>query len=416
MQARLFTKLQMYPIQETPLSLPATAGQQELNAVTKGLISADINVENDSVEFDFLISNVFLTSKIKDFINTNSLSTESVLEIEVVLKEESPKKVNSLLHDDWVSSIDYSGSLIISGSYDNLVNVWHENQGKHLAALEGHTKPVKSVVWIPYQNGDMFLSGSQDQTILIWEYNYDDKEKDLKSVDSKCICRGHSGSVDCIAVHKHLTKFASGSWDKMIKLWDFDLSVDDEIADESKKRKSNDKDDGIIIKTPLVTFSGHKEPVSCLQWCTENQLISGSWDHCLKIWDIESSINKETISGNKVFLDISYSSLKNLIATGSTDNIIRIFDLQNSSSSVIKSTLKSHKGWVSCIQWSPYNENHLISGSYDKKLYMWDVRNSESPLLEIVEQDDKIMCLCWKAETILSGGADNKVHIFRGQK
>ena len=57
-----------------------------------------------------------------------------------------------------------------------------------------------------------FLSGSHDQTILIWKY-----DQNRNRVQSLKTCKGHQGTVETLALQK--TCFASGSFDKTIKLW-----------------------------------------------------------------------------------------------------------------------------------------------------------------------------------------------------
>lgn len=40
-----------------------------------------------------------------------------------------------------------------------------------------------------------FMSGSHDQTVHIWQW-----EAETNSVDCIAACRGHAGSVDCVAI------------------------------------------------------------------------------------------------------------------------------------------------------------------------------------------------------------------------
>ena len=406
-QAKIFTKLQNYPLDDTLLSIPSISGSSELNALVKGLLLSD---DIEDLEFDFLINGEYFESEnLGCYISEKSISTESVLEIEYVLKQKEPKLEKSLLHNDWVSSIDMENDLILTGTYDSLVNIWSKKSGKLLCNAEIHTMAVKKVVWNKHNNETSFLSASQDQSVLIWMY---------KQSENKCIsvhtCRGHAGSVDCLALHPSMHKFASGSWDKMIKVWDsrIDLQATNEDVDENvKKSKKNTSNNVPTIRTPLITLSGHKEPVSSLLWI-DDKLVSAAWDHCIRFWDCETATNTFTLTGNKVYLSISYSAYSHLLASGSTDKYVRLWDPRSSDGTVVKSMLSSHNGWVSSVEWSPSNEHHLISGSYDNSVKFWDIRSTKKALANIESHLDKVMCVRWVQDNlVLSGGADSQLHI-----
>ena len=100
-----------------------------------------------------------------------------------------------------------------------------------------------------------------------------------------------------------------------------------------------------------------------------------------------------------------------MLATGSADNFIRLWDLRDSST-VAKNTLSSHSGWVSSVDWSPDNDNLLISGSYDCSVKLWDIRSTAEPIGNLEKHRDKVMCTTWKQpKVILSGGADCNLHV-----
>lgn len=58
------------------------------------------------------------------------------------------------------------------------------------------------------------FSGSQDQSIRVWDWN-------IKNGTTNClqIGRGHERSVECLSVSADLTRFATGGWDTMLKIW-----------------------------------------------------------------------------------------------------------------------------------------------------------------------------------------------------
>jgi len=39
----------------------------------------------------------------------------------------------------------------------------------------------------------------------------------------------------------------------------------------------------------------HTAPVSAVRFTSEDELLSASWDHTIKFWDIQSSVNSSSI-------------------------------------------------------------------------------------------------------------------------
>ena len=123
--------------------------------------------------------------------------------------------------DDWVSSIRGLQDCILVGSYNNNVQIWNTNR-ECMTKLSGHNGAVKAVRWISIEEKSnnkedrnlKFITASQDQSVIVWEWNQK-TDKVVKTL--KCI--GHTESVECLDINQAKSKFISGSWDKMLKLW-----------------------------------------------------------------------------------------------------------------------------------------------------------------------------------------------------
>ncbi len=148
----------------------------------------------------------------------------------------------------------------------------------------------------------------------------------------------------------------------------------DELADESATKKTK-SDVNVNVKTPVFTLSGHTENVSCCKWMNVNNACTGSWDHSIKLWDIFTGQETRTLkSPSKIFLSIDYSPLNELIVAGLNDSHIRIYDPKSNEGNLVKINMTSHTGWVSSVSWSSTDRNLFVSGSYDNKAKLWDIR------------------------------------------
>ena len=121
-------------------------------------------------------------------------------------------------HDGFVSSVSFSadGKTLASGSDDNTIKLWNLETGKEIRTLKGHDSRVSSVSFSA--DGKTLASGSEDKTIKLWNLETGKEIRTLK---------GHDSSVSSVSFSADGKTLASGSDDKTIKLWNLpDLELD----------------------------------------------------------------------------------------------------------------------------------------------------------------------------------------------
>lgn len=179
------------------------------------------------------------------------------------------------------------------------------------------------------------------------------------------------------------SRVASGSHDTTVRVWD--------------------TASGICLRV----LEGHTDAVYSVCFLGDGALASGSLDGTVRIWDIESGRCKHVLHDAGEIGSVCLFG-KNQIASGLVGKI-SIWDIKTGQ--LVKRFLDATMGPTHVCD---LGDGLLGSGSYDKKVRVWDVKNGVV-LQTMSGHTDWIWCVCAiEGGRIASGGgyADQKVRIW----
>ncbi|KAI9142601.1 WD40-repeat-containing domain protein [Paraphysoderma sedebokerense] len=380
-QVKFFTKQSQYVVTDTPILVPANLRRYGLSEIINHLLGNE-----KPTPFDFLIEGKLLRSSLFDYLNQSGLSTENVMQIEYIPSSLPPQGLPTYQTDDWISSVKVipESSLFLVGCYDGVVKVFNQS-GDVAMNIDAFSVPVKAVDYMYQQESNTVtvFSGGLGQTVIAHQIDVDESNASplFETV-------GHKGSIEDITVTHDNSLFATASFDSTINLYTTSTpaSSDPTSAAESHKSKKRKSDKQLKTKTPINSLTGHVGAVSSVvfQQSSNNQmtLVSGGWDHSIRIWDVENSVNTETMMCEKVVNSVDFSSLNNLIVSGHSDRVIRLWDPRAEVSTLTKSTFAYHTNAVTAVKFSPSSSYNFASCSFDGSIKLWDMRAS-NPLFTL---------------------------------
>jgi len=338
-----------------PIAVPSSTRKKGLSAIINHLldrkVTSDTGDEDDDSEsdddeeklpaipFDFLLNHKLLRISVEAAARREGLSLEQAVEIQYFPARQAPESEGeSESLPDWISSMSKSSGLLCTGNCDGSIRIFNDsNEFSQTDVMKSHSGPIKCIssCTLPDQSDSiMVASGSMDQTLLTHTY-----AKGGNLALHAVYSGGHSSSINSVRLlqSNNNVTMASGDWDGNLCIWKVPMSGDDneETEHKGKKRKGSSKTVEVREASPTYFFKAHSNNISGICWGHDsiNTLITSSWDHSIKSWDVETQNNVLTLNGAKVVTCIGRCHNSDVVATGHPDCTVRLWDMRTSSKS-----------------------------------------------------------------------------------
>jgi WD40 repeat protein/tetratricopeptide (TPR) repeat protein len=278
----------------------------------------------------------------------------------------------------WSLTFSPNGQQLASGSEDNTINIWDVSDGSLLKTLKGHNDAVASVAFSP--DGKTLASGSYDKSIKFWSLE----------PPALPILEGHSDRVLNVAWSPEGKMLASASKDKTIKLWE--------------RSSTNGTSQTRLYKT-LV---GHTEKVSSVSFDPKGEILaSGSYDNTIKLWRRDGSLLKTLIGHTDSVMSVSFSPDGELLASASKDKTIKLWNRQGE----LLKTLEGHQGWVNNLSFSP-DGKIIASASDDQTVRLW--QRDGTFIKTLTSHDSWVLGVSFSPtdRVLASAGWDNTIKLW----
>jgi WD40 repeat protein len=121
----------------------------------------------------------------------------------------------------------------------------------------------------------------------------------------------------------------------------------------------------------IFVQTGHSVSIKAIAFSPDGKYgLSGSLDHTMKLWDIESGREIRTFTGHTDGISsLAFSPDGKYAVSGSTDKTLKLWDITTGQQIRM---FMGHTDYVSSVAFAP-NGQYVLSGSKDETVRLWDV-------------------------------------------
>lgn len=176
---------------------------------------------------------------------------------------------------------------------------------------------------------------------------------------------------------------------------------------------------------PDLCLVGHEKEGYGLDWspCKGGYIASGSDDGLVCIWDISAVKESDKVDAKSVLKfhsniveDVAWHRTQpNILGSVSDDRKIAIWDDRNTNIPVTTISDPHGKKEVNTISFNPFNPFVFATGGSDSNVALWDSRSTKAPLHVLKSHSAEVYQVQWSYvnETILaSSGNDRRVMVW----
>ena len=358
---------------DTEKSLLSIKGRDEYGPIKRRVDANQIDGRQFKSKFDLLVEKERLEKErnVKSASQNGSVTTVATIDsnrdrsLQLASKAKQYKKGSELVLSSGVSIQPKQLTQMAKPQ-------WHA-PWKLMRVISGHTGWVRCLS-VDHSN-EWFATGSNDRMIKIW---------DLASGKLRLSLTGHISAVRGLEVsNRHSYLFSCGE-DKTVKCWDLEYNK--------------------VIRH----YHGHTNGVYCLSvHPTEDVLATGSRDTFCRLWDIRTKEQIGLLTGHSNAIScVRTQRSKPELITGSHDTTLRCWDIRTNKTMC---TLTNHKKSVRALDLH-HSESMFVSGAPDN-IKQWE--NEDCKFLQNLEGHNAIInCLANNSDDVLVSGGDNGSMFF----
>ncbi len=272
-----------------------------------------------------------------------------------------------------------SGHLAVSASWRHSICVWNLQSFDYLEDVCGQAHTINHLAI--RTNGQQVVAGSADNYLHIWDW---DSGLCIKSL------AGHTDKVTTLALSLDGSRAVSGSDDKSLRLWNIDSGQCLAVMDghTCAPRSINVSADGTKSARAIERSCA---PESINVSADGLRVVSGSFDHKIRIWDVPSGKCLKILKGHR---DSVFSFALNAdgsrALSRSWNNTLRMWDLNTGEYlKVFYGHTQPVRSVVLCA-----DGRRAISGGEDKKICVWEINSGECIKELIINDQINYLTLC----------------------
>jgi WD40 repeat protein/serine/threonine protein kinase len=320
-------------------------------------------------------------------------------------------------HTDRVWGVAFApdGKTLASAGADGLVKLWDPAQRPAAVSLEEPSGPVPSLTFSP--DGTMLAAGmGGDVKVKLWSVT----QGQVGSFRGKFTPQSAVTSVAFVPKSQTL---AIGCGDGSVILWSPTTQQQRLLTPNAKGIFSLAfSPDGRLLATgqsKYVTLwevatgaqhavlEGHATAVDGMAFSPDGRtLVTGSSDSFLKLWDVTTGKERDTITRKHkgAIHSVAFAPDGHTVATASDDRTVKLWDTEAGPESA---TLLGHRDRVTSVAYSPDGKT-LATSSYDGTVRLWDLRTGQE-LLTLEGHTGKVHAVAFAPDGMMLASAGESI-------